>query len=72
MELLRRIELEKKTGLSRSAIYAKMDATSKTYDPDFPRPIQLGGRAVAWVVAEVDLWIRVRITAARGDGHAKS
>lgn len=47
--VLRRPEVEVRTGLSRSTIYAMMD------DGSFPRPIRLGKRAVGWpdhVIAE--------------------
>ena len=40
--LLRRPEVEKLTGLARATIYQKM-ATG-----DFPRPVKIGVRAVAW------------------------
>lgn len=53
--LLRRSEVEKMTGLSRSAIYAKMATNS------FPKPVPLGGNSVAWVEAEVCGWIQSRI-----------
>lgn len=48
-----------KTGLSRSTIYARI-ATG-----GFPKPISLGGRAVAWVEQEIDAWIMARIEATR-------
>lgn len=39
------------TGLSRSSIYAYMAKG------EFPKPIQLGPRAVAWVEEEVQEWL---------------
>lgn len=53
--LLRRREVESRTGLSRSSIYARM--ALKT----FPASIDLGGRAVAWREDEVDKWVMERI-----------
>jgi prophage regulatory protein len=53
--LLRRREVESRTGLSRSSIYARM--ALKT----FPASIDLGGRAVAWREDEVDQWVLARI-----------
>ncbi|MBF4370830.1 AlpA family phage regulatory protein, partial [Vibrio anguillarum] len=44
-------EVMKKTALSRSAIYRKMN------DGEFPKSISLGDRAVAWVESEVDDWM---------------
>ncbi|HCG7961502.1 TPA: AlpA family phage regulatory protein [Vibrio parahaemolyticus] len=40
-----------KTELSRSAIYRK------TNDDAFPKSVNLGDRAVAWVESEVDDWM---------------
>ena len=39
------------TGLSKSSIYAYMARG------DFPKPIQLGPRAVAWIEEEVQAWL---------------
>lgn len=54
--LLRRREVQSRTGLSRSAIYA---------DKAFPRSIRIGARAVAWVESEVAGWIAERIAVSR-------
>jgi prophage regulatory protein len=51
MRALRRPEVERKTGLKRSAIYKKMRAG------EFPLPIGLGTKAVAWIEAEVEAWL---------------
>ena len=53
-KLLRLEAVKELTGLSRSAIYAA---------PDFPRPVKISSRAVAWVEAEVRNWVDVRIAA---------
>lgn len=58
--IIRRRELEAKTNLSRSCIYAKLRENPKRpadYDPTFPTPIPLGARAVGWIEEEVDLWL---------------
>ncbi len=55
VQLLRRPDVEKRTGLKRSHIYALMKAGS------FPQSVPLGGRAVAWIESEVDNWIAGRI-----------
>lgn len=39
------------TGLSRSSIYRKVDAG------EFPRPVRLGSKSVAWIEAEVQGWM---------------
>jgi prophage regulatory protein len=46
-----------KTGLVRSAIYREMA------DGDFPKPIKITAKAVAWLSTEIDDWILSRIEA---------
>ena len=54
--VLRRPEVERKTGLSRSSIYHLM-AEGK-----FPKPIPLGGgKAVGWLEDDIANWQRDRI-----------
>ncbi len=53
--LLRRREVESITGLSRSTIYSKIS------DGDFPQPVNIGSRAVAWIEREIDDWMQARI-----------
>lgn len=47
------------TGLSRSTLYDKISVG------EFPAPIRLGARSVAWLSDEVALWIDERISASR-------
>ena len=60
---LRLPEVLARTGLSRSTIYVRLD------EGRFPRPVSLGGRAVGWIEAEVDDWIRARIVASRSNAE---
>ena len=53
--ILRRWQVEAKTGLSRSTLYLFMD------EGQFPRPITLGVRSVGWVESEIDSWLVDRI-----------
>ena len=53
--ILRRWQVEAKTGLSRSTLYLFMD------EGKFPRPITLGVRSVGWVESEIDSWLVDRI-----------
>ncbi len=53
--LLRRPEVERRTGLARSTIYARMA------DGTFPQKISLSRRCVAWIEEEVSAWIEARI-----------
>lgn len=52
--LLRRSEVEQLVGLRRSALYNLMAAG------EFPRPVKLSARAVAWRQSEVAAWIEAR------------
>ncbi len=56
---LRRPEVTARTGLARSTIKVRMR------EGHFPRPVSLGSRAVGWIEAEVDEWIRQRIAESR-------
>lgn len=59
--LLRRKQVEARTGLSRSSIYARMKANT------FPSPIHLGGgKSVFWIEAEINDWIKSQISQSRG------
>ena len=52
--LLRRDEVEERTGLARTTIYRKMREGS------FPEPLQVGARAVRWSASEIDSWLAGR------------
>jgi prophage regulatory protein len=58
--LLRRPEVERLTGLSRSCIYKRM-ASKEAGANSFPKPIPLGGRLVAWRSDDIEAWIQQRI-----------
>lgn len=47
------------TALPRSSIYKAME------DGEFPRPIKLGERSVAWLEEDIDRWQQERIAASR-------
>jgi len=63
--ILRRKQVEARTGLKRSTIYAKVAAG------EFPAPVRLGVRAVGWVEAEISSWLESRIAATR-NGKAEA
>lgn len=54
--LIRLPEVQHRVGLGRSTIYRWMA------DGKFPKPVQLGGYAVAWSEEEIAEWIIDRIT----------
>ena len=53
--LIRRKEVEAKTGLGASSLYAMMKKG------EFPLCLSLSERRVAWIESEVDQWIADRI-----------
>jgi prophage regulatory protein len=55
--ILRRYQVEARTGLSRSTIYDRINQKSPRHDPLFPRPIKLGGSAIGFIESEVEAWI---------------
>ncbi|WP_397458548.1 AlpA family transcriptional regulator [Pseudomonas asplenii] len=52
--VLRRDEVEQKTGLKRAHIYAMMRADQ------FPKSFPLGKRAVGWDLLEIEQWLADR------------
>lgn len=56
--LLRRPSVEARTGLSRSTIYDWMKRG------DFPQPVKLGARLVAWRESDITAWLEARETKA--------
>lgn len=53
--ILRRPEVEAKTGFKRAYLYNLMK------EGKFPKAIKLGIRAVGWDSAEIDQWIAERL-----------
>ncbi|MBT5242467.1 MAG: AlpA family phage regulatory protein [Rhodospirillaceae bacterium] len=54
--ILRRPDVEKRCGLSRSTIYQLMT------EGRFPRPLRLGKRAVGWRESDVASWLEALST----------
>lgn len=57
--ILRRKQVEARTGLARSTIYDRVKAGT------FPAPISLGEKAVGWIESEIDAWLNARIQESR-------
>lgn len=70
--IIRRKQVEARTGLSRSSIYAAISAGT------FPAPIGLGEKSVGWLEHEISAWILSRVEASRklpnaiGGNHASA
>jgi prophage regulatory protein len=54
--ILRRPEVQNKTGLPTSTLYAMIA------DGRFPRPVKIGKRAVGWLEGQVETWIAECVT----------
>ncbi len=68
LTILRRKQVEARTGLSRSSIYARMRQDPKRpgdYDPTFPTPISVGTKAVGWIEAEINAWLTAQVEKSR-------
>lgn len=60
LSILRRRQVEKRIGLTRSPLYARIKAGT------FPKPIRLGNsRAVGWLEHEVDAWLTAQVEKSR-------
>jgi len=57
--LLRLPQVKVRTGLSRSTIYLRIKAG------EFPPQVSLGPRAVGWLEAEIERWIKTRVERSR-------
>lgn len=57
--ILRLPAVKARTGLAGSTIYLRISEGS------FPKPISLGSRAVGWIEAEIQEWLKDRIHASR-------
>lgn len=52
MKLIRIKDVMDRTGLGRSTVYKYISLGQ------FPKPIKLSSRSVAWVESEIDAWIK--------------
>ena len=60
LSILRRRQVEKRIGLTRSPLYGRIKAGT------FPKPIQLGnGKAVGWIEAEIQEWLIAQVEKSR-------
>lgn len=68
LTIIRRKQVEARTGLSRSSIYARLRNNPKRpgdYDPTFPKPVSVGAKAVGWIEAEIDAWLTAQVEKSR-------
>jgi prophage regulatory protein len=57
--ILRLPQVKIRVGLSRSSIYLAISRGN------FPRPVNLGARAVGWLESDVEAWLLQRIEISR-------
>jgi prophage regulatory protein len=55
MKALKLSEVQKRVPRSRSRIYEDMAKG------EFPRPVKLGPRSVAWLESDIDAWLAARV-----------
>ncbi len=61
-KLLRLKYVLEAVGIKRSTLYDWLNVNSKRYDPHFPRPVKIVTSAVAWVEAEIENWIALKLS----------
>ena len=69
--ILRRQQVQSRTGLARTTIYDKLDVKSGRHDPSFPRQIKIGSNSVGWLESEIEAWIQSRVNFSRIEMGAK-
>ena len=55
IRFIRLPEVKQRTGLGKTTLYGMVK------DGEFPAPVKIGGRAVAWVDSEIDHWAAARL-----------
>lgn len=64
LTILRRKQVQARTGLSRSTIYSRLKPNPKRpgdFDPTFPKPVSLGAKSVGWVESEIEAWLSAQV-----------
>lgn len=59
LAIIRRRQVEARTGLSRSTIYLRIS------QGNFPSSVSLGSRAVGWLESEIEEWLTLQIETSR-------
>lgn len=65
LTILRRKQVQERTGLPTSTLYSLLDKNSPYYDSSFPVQIHISTASVGWIEEEVQAWIESRIRASR-------
>lgn len=67
--ILRIPEVKTRLGLSRAAIYERLNPRSRRHDPAFPLPVRLGGNSIGFLESEIEGYI-ARLAERRGESAA--
>ncbi|MDS4068973.1 MAG: AlpA family transcriptional regulator [Candidatus Competibacter sp.] len=59
LTILRRKQVEARTGLARSTIYERIKTGT------FPAPVSIGAKAVGWIESEIDSWLTAQVEKSR-------
>jgi prophage regulatory protein len=59
LTIIRRKQVEARTGLSRSTIYQRIK------EGTFPTAVSLGERAVGWIESEINTWLTTQVEKSR-------
>ena len=62
-QIIRLPKVMSRTGLSRSTIYLRIS------QGNFPKPVNLGARAVGWIEEEIQEWLQLQIDLSRKVGQ---
>lgn len=56
LNIIRRVEVQRRLGIARSTLYAYLDSKSAQYKPAFPRPVRLGA-TTGFVEHEINQYV---------------
>lgn len=59
-----------KTNISSAQIYRKLNINNKYFDPEFPKPREVGLRRVVWSEEEINKWLTTRPIAKQWRGSS--
>ncbi len=64
--ILRMADVIRRIKLSRSAIYDKLNKSSRRYDPEFPKQVPLLTSSLGCIQDEINAWLELQISKSRG------
>ena len=52
-------QLTQMMSLSRSSVYLRINEKSDYFDPDFPKPVRLGKKAMGWLQSDINKYLEI-------------